>query len=277
MQLKVQKKKRPIRLVSIIVPAFKQEKTIVKDLKRIRLVLEKLRYKTELICVVDGICDKTYQKAKTLSKRFRNLKTVGYETNKGKGYAVRFGMAKSKGDIVAFIDSGMDLDPNGLSMLLEHFEWYKADIIVGSKRHPVSKVNYPWQRRILSFGYQVFVRVLFGLKIRDTQVGLKVFRREVLEKVLPRLLVKAFAFDIEILSVANYLGFKRIYEAPVDIKLDFGKASTLTDKKFIKTVYLMSLDTLAVFYRLRILKYYSDKNKRRWRFDPELDFRVNIG
>lgn len=263
-------------LVSVIVPAYKQEKTIVKNLKRIKGVLDKLRYQTELICVVDGKTDKTFNLASSFAKKHKNVRTVGYETNKGKGYAVRFGMAESKGDIVAFIDAGMDLNPNGLSMLLEHFEWYKADIIVGSKRHPASKVQYPWQRKILSFGYQIVVRVLFGLMIKDTQVGMKFYRREVLNKVLPRLLVKAFAFDIEILAVANYLGFKKIYEAPVEIKLDFGGTSTVTSQKFLKTVFLMFLDTLSVFYRLRILGYYSSKNHRKWRFDPELNFRVNI-
>ena len=270
-------KKKGIRLVSVIVPAFKQAKTIQKDLRRITLVLNKLRYRSELICVVDGKSDKTFEKAKKVAAKYRRVKVVGYEINHGKGYAVRFGMAKSKGDIIAFIDSGMDLDPNGLSMLLEHFEWYKADVIVGSKRHPVSKVDYPWQRRILSIGYQVMVRLMFGLKVKDTQVGLKVFRREVLEKVLPRLLVKAYAFDIEMLSVANYLGFKRIYEAPVEIKLDFGGGSVLTSQKFLRTVSLMMLDTLAVFYRLRILGYYDDRSSRKWKYDPQLNFRINVG
>lgn len=266
-----------IQLVSVIVPAYMQEKTIVKDLKRIYQVLKKLRYKSELICVVDGMVDETYHKAHNLTKKYSNIKVVGYESNKGKGYAIRFGMAKSKGDIIAFIDAGMDLNPNGLSMCLEHFEWYNADIIVGSKRHPASKVFYPWQRRILSIGYQSFVRILFGLKVRDTQVGMKFFRREVVERVLPRLLVKAFAFDIEMLSVAHYLGFKRIFEAPVEVKLKFGGTSTITSYNFLRTVFWMLLDTLAVFYRLRLIGYYSYKNYRRWRFDPQLNFRVNIG
>jgi glycosyltransferase involved in cell wall biosynthesis len=273
----IKARKKSIRLISVIVPAYRQEKTIQKDLRRIKLVLDKLRYKSELICVVDGIIDKTFEKAKKITKKYRGIKVVGYDVNRGKGYAVRFGMAKSKGDIIAFIDSGMDLDPNGLSMLLEHFEWYKADVIVGSKRHPVSKVDYPWQRRILSVGYQYLVRLLFDLKVRDTQVGLKVFRREVLEKVLPRLLVKAYAFDIEILSVANYLGFKRIYEAPVELRLDFGGTSVLTSQKFLRTLMYMMLDTLAVFYRLRIRKYYDDKSSRRWKYDPDLNFRINLG
>lgn len=269
--------KKSIKLVSVIVPAFCQEKTIYRDLQRIRTVLSKLRYKSELICVVDGMIDKTYLKAKKVAKRYRNVKVVGYEVNKGKGYAVRYGIAKSRGNVIAFIDAGMDLEPNGLSMLLEHFEWYKADVMVGSKRHPVSKVEYPWQRRILSIGYQLMVRVLFDLRIRDTQVGLKVFRREVLEKVLPRLLVKTYAFDIEMLSVANYLGFRRIYEAPVEIRLDFGGGSVLTSQKLMRTLMYMLLDTWAVFYRLRILHYYDDLSSRKWKYDPELNFRVNIG
>lgn len=265
-----------IKLVSVIVPAHKQEGTIVKDLKRIKQVLDKLRYDTELICVVDGKIDKTFKKASAFAKKNDNVKVIGYETNKGKGYAVRFGMAESKGEVVGFIDSGMDINPNGLSLLLEHFEWYEADIIIGSKRHPVSKVSYPWQRRILSIGYQILVWFLFGLRVRDTQVGMKFFKRGVLEKVLPRLLVKQFAFDVEMLAVANYLGFKRIFEAPIDIDLRFG-VSTITSQRFMRIIVGMLMDTLAVFYRLRILHYYSDHNRRKWRFDPELNFRVNIG
>lgn len=266
-----------IKRISVIVPCYNQEQTIIKDLKRIKEVLDKLRYPTELICVVDGKVDKTFEKASRFAKQYDGVKVIGYETNRGKGYAIRFGMAESQGELIAFIDSGMDINPNGLSMLLEHFEWYNADIIVGSKRHPVSKVDYPWQRRILSIGYQLLVWLLFGLKVRDTQVGMKFFKRKVLEKVLPRLLIKRFAFDVEMLVVANYLGYKRIFEAPIDIKLGFGGTSTITNQKFLKTVLAMLKDTLAVFYRLKILRYYSDENRRKWRFDPELNFRVNIG
>lgn len=265
-----------VKKLSVIVPAYKQEATIAKDLRRIKNVLDKLRYPSELICVVDGTGeDKTFDRASKAFPVISKVKVIGYPTNKGKGHAVRYGMAKSTGDIIAFIDSGMDINPNGLSMILEHFEWYNADIIVGSKRHPASKVNYPWQRRIFSLGYQLLVRMLFGLRIKDTQVGLKCYRREVLEKVLPRLITKTYAFDIEILAVANYLGFKRIYEAPVEVHLDFGNNSTLTNKKLWHFIYAMFLDTLAVFYRLRILNYYSDSSLRKWVYDPELNFRVN--
>lgn len=245
-------------LISLIVPAYKQQKTIEKDLKRIYHVMQQIRYAYEIIIVVDGIFDKTYEKAKKIKSA--HIHIVKYKRNHGKGYAVRYGMKRAKGDIIAFIDSGMDIHPNGLSMLLEHFEWYKADIIVGSKLHPVSKVVYPFERRILSWGYRLLVKLLFNLSIRDTQVGMKFFRRQVLEDVLPRLLVKQYAFDIEILAVAKHLGYYRIYEAPVE--LDFTGMSSITSKGFWRTIFFMLWDTCAVFYRLRILKYYDRKLKK---------------
>jgi len=260
-------------MLSLIVPVYQQEKVIARNLRSILTELEKLASPYELIVVIDGRVDRSMEEAKKVISPHVNV--VGYETNHGKGYAVRFGMAKSHGDIIGFIDAGGDIKEEGLSMMLEHFRWYNADIIIGSKRHPVSKVQYPWQRKILSWGYQMLARVLFGLNIRDSQVGLKLYRRIVLEDVLPRLLVKQFAFDIEILAVAHHLGYTRIYEAPIE--LTFQGASSITSQSFWRIVCNVLWETLAVFYRLRILRYYDNVNKRKWRFDPELNFKVNIG
>lgn len=262
--------------VSIIVPAYKQEKTILEDIENISNTMSKTRWDYELICVVDGFLDRTFENAsKTKDKK---IKVFGYETNKGKGYAVRYGMARAEGDIIAFIDAGMDINPNGISLILEHMEWYNADIMVGSKRHSASRVNYPFIRKVFSLIYQIMVRILFNLNIKDTQVGLKIFKRKVLEKVLPRLLVKKFAFDIEILAVANYLGFKKIYDAPVELNLNIFNSNFQPIKLiFNKNIWSMIIDTLAVFYRLRILKYYDDSYKRNWVYDKELEMRVNTG
>jgi len=242
--------KKP-KLISVIIPAYLQEKTIVKDLTRISQVLKQIRYDYQIIVVVDGQLDKTYQQAKKLTSA--KLKVYQLKTNQGKGFAVRYGMTKAKGDYIAFLDAGMEIDPNGISMLLEHLEWYNADIIVGSKRHLVSIVKYPLDRKILSWGYYMLVRILFGVKIKDTQPGIKIFRSQVLKKILPKLLVKNYAFDIEILSVAKRFGFKRIYEAPIKLKYSFG---SITNAATLKTIWHMFYDTLAVFYRLKILKYY---------------------
>ncbi len=262
-------------LVSIIVPAHNQEKTILADIKRIHEVMSETRWPFELLLVSDGSTDNTLQEARKFRKR--NFKALGYPTNKGKGYAVRYGMARAKGEYIAFIDAGMDIDPNGISLILEHMEWYDADIIVGSKRHPASETNFPRIRRIYSWGYHLLVKLLFRIPVRDTQVGLKVYRREVLEKVLPRLVIKQFAFDIELLAVAKYLGFSRIYEAPVRVHLDT-EASHFNNFFFLNPyIRNMLIDTMAVFYRMYILRYYADFSKRKWRYDKELAMRVNTG
>ncbi|HWS49356.1 MAG TPA: glycosyltransferase [Candidatus Methanoperedens sp.] len=266
-------KKNNNHFLSVIVPAYKQSKTIRQDIYSIYDTLDQIRYPYELIVVVDGTeVDSTYKEAKKC--HLKNLQVVGYPHNHGKGYTLRYGMARSKGDYVAFIDSGMEIDPNGISMLLEHMEWYQADIIVGSKRHPASQVNYPFERKIISFGARIISKYLLNIDVRDTQAGLKIFRRPVLEKVLPRLLVKSYAFDLEILSVANHLGYKKIYEAPIKLNYDF---QSLTHATGIKIVLNCLRDALAVFYRLKILKYYEDKNRRRWLYDPELEMRINTG
>jgi len=247
-------------LISIIIPAYKQEKTIRKDLATVnKSISEGLssNYDYEIICVVDGELDNTLSEAKKVVSE--KIKVFSYKENRGKGYAVRFGMRNANGDLISFLDSGMDISPKGVMMLLAHMEWYNADIVVGSKRHPVSRVNYPPLRHILSLGYHIGVRVLFGLHLRDTQSGLKIFKRKVVDAILPRLLVKRYAMDIEMLAVARSLGFTRIYEAPIEVKFDQS-----TSRIKWSTSFKMAWDTLAVFYRLRILHYYDDSNKDNW-------------
>ncbi len=250
------KKKEDKQLVSVIIPAFRQSRTIVRNVKEVKAVLEKIRYDYELLVVVDG-CRKTYEQAK--KTRTDKVRIYYLKDNQGKGFAVRYGMKWARGNYIAFLDAGMEIDPNGISMLLEHLEWYNADIIVGSKRHLVSVINYPFDRKVLSFGFYWLVRFLFGVKIKDTQSGIKIYKREVLEKILPVLVIKRYAFDIEMLSVASHFGYKRIYEAP--IRLDF-KFDSLTSAATLNTIWKMLWDTAAVFYRLNILKYYDKQVKK---------------
>ncbi len=258
-------------LLSVVVPVYKQGKTIIKDIGNIETILKQIRYDYEMIVVVDGKKDDPMSFQAASSYKSVKVKVIAYENNHGKGYAVRYGMARCKGDVIAFIDSGMDINPNGLSIALEHMEWYQADIIVGSKRHPASKGKFPLKRRIYSLGYQILTWILFGLNVRDTQTGLKIFKRKVLEDVLPRLMIKQFALDVEMLSVARHLGYKRIFEAPIE--LIWRGTSTISSKYVISTL----VDTLAVFYRLKILHYYDDCNKRKWVYDPDLHFQINVG
>ncbi len=243
--------------LSLIVPVYKQEKTIVRNLKHLINVLGKIRYDYEIIAVIDGILDNSSKKIKKAN--LPKVITLAYIKNQGKSYAVRLGMTKAKGDYVMFIDSGMEIDPNGISMLLEHMEWYNADIIVGSKRHLASRVKYPFMRKVLSYGYYYLVKLMFGIKVRDTQAGIKVFKKKALEKILPRLMEKQFAGDLEILVAADTLGFDRIYEAP--IKLEYSTAA-FTSAVNINAIKGILIDTFAIFYRKHVVGHYRKTGRK---------------
>jgi len=265
--MKPQKSKH--NFLSVIVPAYKCP-TITRDLKAIDKYLDQLNRPYEILCVVDG---KAHPRDKTLAnaKKTRNSKinVYSYPLNRGKGYAVRYGMARASGDLVAFIDAGSDLNASGIGLALEHMKWYEADIIIGSKRHKASKVKYPAKRRLVSTIAQILSRIFFGINVSDTQTGLKLFKREVLEQVLPRLVVKRFAFDLEILAVASRLGYKRIYESPIELNYNF--SSTIGTS----ALYNSGIDFLAIIYRTYILKYYDDEHQDIWENDPKLKLRFH--
>ena len=250
--------KKDNHFLSLIIPVYKQESTIVKNISKIAVALNQIRYPYEIIVVIDGILDSSLKRIK--QAKIPHVKTLGYIKNQGKAYAIRLGMTKAKGDYVMFMDSGNEIDPNGISMLLEHMEWYRADIIVGSKRHPASYVRYPIVRKILSYGYYFLVKFLFNIKIRDTQAGIKIFRRKTLETILPRLMERQFAGDLEMLVAADTLGFNRIYEAPIKLDYHLGPVTSAATLASIKGILI---DTLAIFYRKNIIHHYHKKPAKR--------------
>lgn len=237
--------------LSVIVPAYNESKIICEMLKECVSSLEGIEY--EIIVVDDGSLDGTYDKVIEFSKNHKTIKVVNYGDNHGKGFAIRYGAKFATGDKIAFIDSDLNIHPRQILTLVMQMEENKTDIVVGSKKHPDSKVNYPINRTILSEFYYYLVKILFGIHIRDTQVGLKLYRRKAIEDIFPIVLVKRYAFDIEILANAHRLGYK-IEEAPIEINMSF---DSHVNKKEVLNMFW---DTCAVFYRMKLLKYY---DKRR--------------
>lgn len=241
-----------IKLLSLVVPAYKQEKTIARDIANLDRALSLLPLKHEIIVVIDGYVDKTNEILKEQTGRIKNLEILGLEKNCGKGYAVKYGILKAKGDVVGFIDAGMDIDPSSVGNLIESMKANGADIVIGSKFHSQSNIKYPLVRRILSWGYKNIVHLLFGLNVRDTQAGLKLFREEVARKVFPKVKVRTFAFDIEVLVIAKSMGFDKIYEAPIKVHL---KKGSITNINFFIVALGMLIDTIKVFFRIKTNYY----------------------
>ena len=182
------------------------------------------------------------------------MRVIHYDRNLGKGYAVKLGSLASIGEWVAIVDGDLDLHPSAIPYYLETARRETLDFAIGSKRHPDSIVHYPRSRRVASWMYQQLNRILFRLDVRDTQVGLKVFRGEVAEEVVPLLLVKQFAFDLELLAVGRALGYVRMREMPIRLDYRF-TGSGVRSRAVVRAL----VDTLAIFYRLRVLRTYQRK------------------
>lgn len=235
-------------MVSVVIPAYNEGKEIYKNLNSYIKAFEGLGLNFEIVLIDDGSTDNTYQEA--LRVDHPSISCLRYGENKGKGFALAYGVHWTKGEFITFMDADADLPPEQLEVFIEYLSQNGADGVIGSKRHPEANVYYPIKRKFLSYGYHILTRFLFNLPHKDTQTGLKLFKRGVLRKVLPRIVVKKYAFDLEVIAVAHHLGFK-IVEAPIVIDYQFN-GSMVTWRQ----IWQIFIDTIAIFYRLRILKYY---------------------
>ena len=238
-------------MISVLVPAYNEAQNLSRTIEETVNILQRCGLEHEVIVVDDGSEDGTYEKALSIAKQHENVRTLGYKQNMGKGHALKHGFQFARGDLVLFLDADSDLPPSQIPKFLDYIGENGADVVVGSKRHPLSKVDFPLSRRILSKGYSLLIGLMFNLDIADTQVGIKLFRWEVLDRVFPKVLVKRYAFDLELLVNAARSGY-RIAEAPIE--LNFYDSSGLD----FKGIWRIFLDTLAVFYRMRILHYYDE-------------------
>ncbi|MBU1125453.1 MAG: glycosyltransferase [Candidatus Omnitrophica bacterium] len=236
--------------ISIVMPAYNEADHIVFGVEETIKTFEEFGCPWELIVIDDGSTDATYELLQGLTQKYPQLIIKRNSSNIGKGAAIRKSVHFITGEYVVFIDADLDLHPLQVQTLFDIMRLDNSDVVIGSKLHPNSVVKYPLQRRIISYAYYFLVRLLFNLPCHDTQTGLKLFKAEVARKVFPRILVKKFAFDLEILVNAHHLGYT-ITEAPIVLspKRRYGRIG-------IDSVISTFLDTLAVFYRMYILHYY---------------------
>ena len=235
------------RKLSVIVPCYRAEKFIKKNLTEMKNSIGKYFPNYEIIAVVDGELDKTTEEA----RKVPGIKVLSYKENKGKGYALKYGFEHSTGDYITFVDCDMDIHPDQLKNFLPYLA--TADLVIGSKRHPFSKLIYPFSRRVMSKGFQIYSWLILGIKLRDTQSGLKLIKREVLEIIMPLILVKRYAFDIELCFLAQKHGFRTV-EAPLHIDYKFAGSGINNS-----AVLGMFLDVLAIKYRYTFKHYYQNK------------------
>ena len=241
-------------------PAYNEADHIVANAEETIKTFKEFGCPWELIIMDDGSPDGTYERSLELVKRYpHQVLAKKNPYNLGKGRALKKALHYISGDYVIFLDADLDLHPIQVQTLFDIMRLDNADIVIGSKLHQNSVVDYPAQRRLISYGYYALVKILFNLPCHDTQTGLKLFKTEVLRKVFPRILIKQFAFDLEVLVNAHHLGYK-IAEAPIRLT---------TQRKYgrigMGSIFATFWDTLAVWYRMYVLKYYDriDYHRRK--------------
>ena len=237
--------------LSLIIPAYNEEKKLPKTLTKVDSYLRTRDYDYEILVVNDGSGDKTVEIAKNLIPGIKNLRVTGYNRNQGKGYAVRFGMMEAKGDFRLFSDADNSTSVDQVEKMWPEIE-KGADIVIGSRdiKGAVLDPPQPWIRQmLLGEGFKLFRKLVLGLwKIEDTQCGFKCFSKEAAENIFPKCRISRFAFDPEILIIAEKMGYE-IKEIPVYWKNDLeSKVKFKSILKIALDLFVIKLNSLRGFY-----------------------------
>ncbi len=200
--------------LSIIIPAYNEEKRIPNTLLKLLNHLSTKSYQWEIILVDDGSTDRTSEIAREVIKN-NNLTVIKNHLNQGKGYSVKRGVLASTGKVLLFSDADFSTPIEELDkMLLWIDEGY--DVVIGSRALPESiiEMRQPWYRQLMGKTFNLLVKSLVLKGFNDTQCGFKCFTRESALQVFTLQRLPGFAFDVEILYIAQKCGFK-IKEQPV--------------------------------------------------------------
>ncbi|MGN0395918.1 MAG: glycosyltransferase [Coprococcus sp.] len=230
--------------LSVVMPAYNEGKHIYDNLLTTSKILSTFVKRYEIIAVNDGSSDNTNEQIAAAALQDSHIISSGYSDNKGKGHAIAFGIDKAKGIYTAFLDSDLELSPKLLKSYLNVMKSQNADIVIGSKQHPESKLHYPVIRKIMSYGYYIILKLMFRLDIHDTQTGIKLFKSDIIKPIAKNLTTDGYAFDIEILVAANKQGCK-IIEAPIELNYSRDDANDGRRIK-IKDIIKVFNDTVAI-------------------------------
>jgi dolichyl-phosphate beta-glucosyltransferase len=192
---------------SIIIPAYNEAGRIANTLEEVSAYLETgVRQSSgwEVIVVCDGCSDNTAQVVGAFKDRLP-LRLLAYRDNRGKGYAVRRGVAESVGNVVTFMDADGSTPVRELDRLAKPILQDQADIVIGSRHVENANVVFGQSvcRRILGRAFSLHTRLALGLDLHDTQCGFKVFRGDVARALFAGLRLDGFAFDLELLAEAR--------------------------------------------------------------------------
>lgn len=241
--------------VSLVIPTYKKEKEVLDQLERLYGYLSRKNPNFELIFVIDGYVDNTKSILEEYIKtnRLKKAKVVGYEENRGKGFAVRYGMKRATGDVIGFTDADRDIYLRTLGDALKEISKDDVYAVIPSKFHKDSNLDLAFERKILALGLTMLNKAFLNLPkgITDVGCGLKLFKKEVVKRILPQLTVDRFAIDSDILNALGQMGI------PVRvIPFYLSKSRSDSTSANVKESLKMLKDITFLSYRGRVKKVF---------------------
>ena len=236
--------------LSVVIPAYKEAGRIGNTLNKVSEYLAGQKYSSEIIVVVDGSPDNTSDVVEQLLPKIKNLRLIDNKENRGKGYVVRQGMTKAKGEIRVFMDADNSTSIDHIEKMFPEFD-KGAEVVIGSRdiKGADIAVPQPWWRIALGNIFNLIVQIISGLwGIWDTQCGFKAFTAKAVDGIFPKCRIDRFAFDVEILALAKKMRYK-VKEIPVRWIND--TASTVNFKSMVK----MLIDVVKIRWNVLLRRY----------------------
>ncbi len=201
--------------LSVIIPAYNETRRLGATLEQVLAYFDAQPYSSEIIVVDDGSADETAELARTLLGERPHARVLVNEVNRGKGYSVRRGLMESVGERALFSDADLSTPIEHTADLLAALDG-GADIAIGSRVLPGADIarHQPFLREMAGRMFSMVQRLLLGTKIADTQCGFKMFTREAVQIITPHQRLERWAFDAELIFIAQRLGLK-VVEVPV--------------------------------------------------------------
>jgi dolichyl-phosphate beta-glucosyltransferase len=216
---------------SIIFPTYNPGPLIDQTCRQVKDFLRRAPGSWEVVFVCDGCTDGTGERLTSLLRSDSNVRVVQYAPNRGKGFAIRTGLAAARGEWRIFTDVDLAYGFDDILRVAQALQ-KGSQVAIGSRSHPDSRVllpvrlqGYAFRRHLQSLAFSTLARLLLPIKQRDTQAGLKGISAGVVRMILPHLTCDGFGFDCELLAVCSHYGMA-IEEVPVCVRYDDGSSTT---------------------------------------------------
>ena len=241
----------PEVFLSVVIPAYNEAERIGATLDKIRKYLASKSFVAEVVVVDDGSTDRTAGLLRAVEADWPELRILTNTRNRGKGFSVRRGVLEAKGTFILFTDADLSGPIEETDKLMAALQSAHANAAVASRAldRSLIGVRQPWRREYAGRFFNLLVRLFTGLKIRDTQCGLKLFRRDSTRHAFESQQVTGFGFDPELLFLIEGRG-GRVVEVPVR-----WNDNPATKVHFMRDSARMFLDLVALLWRARTGKY----------------------